>query len=187
MTSSSTVPAVPSRTASPTNDARAGLALWLADAGADLVGDETLLKTDPIADVARRRRRHGLDRPVAGPSAVAVLRHAAGNKRRGARPSAESSAEIVHRPTTRLGHVLASGAPEASPTHQLVALLPPRTRTSPRAGSQHDAPSLAAKPGRRRAQRRAGPVSLLQICYTALPRPVSSIGIPRPWPVPHAA
>ena len=36
-----------------TDDARSGLALWLAAAGADLVVDEALLGADPFADVAR--------------------------------------------------------------------------------------------------------------------------------------
>jgi hypothetical protein len=62
-----------------TDDARSGLALWLAAAGADLVIDETILEADPIADVARRA---GVTVWIAGPPLVEALRHAAGITRR---------------------------------------------------------------------------------------------------------
>ncbi len=81
-----------------TDDARSGLALWLAAAGADLVIDDTLLEADPIADVARRA---GVTVWIAGPPLVEALRHAAGITRRGARPSAAMLARLPGVPWLR--------------------------------------------------------------------------------------
>jgi hypothetical protein len=81
-----------------TDDARAGLALWLAAAGADLVVDEALLEVDPIAHVARRA---GVTVWITGPLVVAALRHAAGITRRGARPSAALLARLPAIPWLR--------------------------------------------------------------------------------------
>jgi len=81
-----------------TDDARSGLALWLAAAGADLVVDETLLEADPIADVARRA---GVTVWIAGSPFVPALRHAAGIARRGPRPSAAMLARLPSIPWLR--------------------------------------------------------------------------------------
>ncbi len=81
-----------------TDDARSGLALWLAAAGADLVVDEALLEADPIAHVARRA---GVTVWIAGPPLVVALRHAAGITRRGARPSAAMLARLPGVPWLR--------------------------------------------------------------------------------------
>ncbi len=81
-----------------TDDARSGLALWLAAAGADLVVDEALLEADPIAHLARRS---GVTVWVAGAPLVAALRHAAGITRRGARPSAAMLARLPAVPWLR--------------------------------------------------------------------------------------
>jgi hypothetical protein len=80
-----------------TDDARSGLVLWLAAAGADLFVDETLLEADPIADVARRT---GVTVWIVGRPAEA-LRHAAGITRRGARPSAAMLARLPGVPWLR--------------------------------------------------------------------------------------
>lgn len=79
------------------DDARWGLAHWLAAAGADLVVDEALLAADPIADVARRA---GVAVWIAGPFFEA-LRDAAGITRRGARPSAAMLARLPAIPWLR--------------------------------------------------------------------------------------
>ena len=81
-----------------TDDARSGLALWLAAAGADLVVDEALLQADPIAVAARRA---GVTVWVAGPPLVEALRHAAGITHRGARPSATMLARLPSVPWLR--------------------------------------------------------------------------------------
>ncbi len=81
-----------------TDDARSGLALWLAAAGADLVVDETLLEADPIADVARRA---GVTVWIAGPPLVAALRHVAGITRRSGRLSAAMLARLPSVPWLR--------------------------------------------------------------------------------------
>ena len=81
-----------------TDDARSGLALWLAAAGADLVVDETLLEADPIADVARRA---GVTVWIAGPPLVEALRHAAGITRRSPRLSAAMLARLPGVPWLR--------------------------------------------------------------------------------------
>ncbi len=81
-----------------TGDARAGLAAWLAAAGAELVVDEALLEADPIAHVARRA---GVTVWIAGPPLVAALRHAAGITNRGARPSAALLARLPGIPWLR--------------------------------------------------------------------------------------
>lgn len=81
-----------------TDDARSGLALWLAAAGADLVVDETLLEADPIANIARNA---GVTVWVAGPPLVAALRHAAGIARRGPRLSAAMLARLPSIPWLR--------------------------------------------------------------------------------------
>ena len=80
------------------DDARSGLALWLAAAGADLVVDETLLAADPIAHVARHA---GVTVWIAGPPLVEALRHAAGITRRGARLSAAMLARLPSVPWLR--------------------------------------------------------------------------------------
>jgi hypothetical protein len=81
-----------------TDDARSGLALWLAAAGADLVVDEALLEADPIADVARRA---GVTVWIAGPPLVGALRCAAGITRRGPRPAAALLARLPDIPWLR--------------------------------------------------------------------------------------
>jgi hypothetical protein len=81
-----------------TDDARSGLALWLAAAGADLVVDDSLLEADPIAQVARRA---GATVWVAAPPLVASLRHAAGITRRGPRLSAALLARLPSIPWLR--------------------------------------------------------------------------------------
>jgi len=81
-----------------TDDARSGLALWLAAAGADLVVDEALLATDPIADVARHA---GVTVWIAGPPLVEALRLAAGISRRGPRLSAAMLARLPAIPWLR--------------------------------------------------------------------------------------
>lgn len=81
-----------------TDDARSGLALWLAAAGADLVVDEALLEADPIAHVARCA---GVTVWVAGPPLLAGLREAAGITRRGARLSAAMLARLPTIPWLR--------------------------------------------------------------------------------------
>jgi hypothetical protein len=80
------------------DDARWGLAHWLAAAGADLVVDEALIEADPIVSVARRA---GVTVWIAGPPLVAALRHAAGITRRGARPSAALLARLPAVPWLR--------------------------------------------------------------------------------------
>ena len=81
-----------------TDDARSGLALWLAAAGADLVVHEALLGADPIAHLARRA---GVTVWIAGPALAEALRHAAGITRRGARPSAAMLARLPSVPWLR--------------------------------------------------------------------------------------
>ncbi len=81
-----------------TDDARSGLAVWLAAAGADLVVDEALLEADAIAHVARCA---GVTVWIAGPPLVEALRHAAGITRRGARPSAAMLARLPSTPWLR--------------------------------------------------------------------------------------
>lgn len=81
-----------------TDDARSGLALWLAAAGADLVVEEALLGADPIADVARRS---GVTVWIAGPPLVEALRCAAGITRRGPRLSATMLARLPAIPWLR--------------------------------------------------------------------------------------
>ena len=79
-----------------TDEARAGLACWLAAAGADLVVDEALLKADPIASVARRS---GVTVWIAAQPLVAALRSAAAA--RGPRPSAALLARLPAIPWLR--------------------------------------------------------------------------------------
>ena len=81
-----------------TDDARSGLVLWLAAAGADLVVDEALFKADRIAHVARDA---GVTVWIAGPPLVEALRHAAGIARRGARLSAAMLARLPSTPWLR--------------------------------------------------------------------------------------
>jgi hypothetical protein len=81
-----------------TDDARSGLALWLAAAGADLVVDETLIEADPIAHLARRA---GVTVWIAGPPLVAALRLAAGIAHRGPRLSAALLARLPTIPWLR--------------------------------------------------------------------------------------
>jgi hypothetical protein len=81
-----------------TDDARSGLALWLAASGAELVVEEALLAADPIADVARHA---GVTVWVARPPLVAALRHAAGITRRGAHLSAAMLARLPAIPWLR--------------------------------------------------------------------------------------
>ena len=81
-----------------TDDARWGLAQRLAAVGADLVVDESILKVDPVAFVARHA---GVTVWVAGPPLVASLRCAAGLTRRGARPTAAMLARLPAVPWLR--------------------------------------------------------------------------------------
>jgi hypothetical protein len=80
------------------DNARWGLSQRLAAVGADLVLDEALLKSNRIADVARRA---GVTVWIAGPPIVDALRCAAGITRRGARPSAALLARLPAVPWLR--------------------------------------------------------------------------------------
>jgi hypothetical protein len=80
------------------DDARSGLALWLAASGADLVVDEALLDADPMAHAARRA---GVTVWIAAPPLVAALRQAAGIAHRGPRPSAAMLARLPAIPWLR--------------------------------------------------------------------------------------
>ena len=81
-----------------TDDARSGLACWLAAAGADLVLDEALLKADPIALLARRS---GVTVWIVAQPLVTALRLAAGVAHRGPRPSAAILARLPAIPWLR--------------------------------------------------------------------------------------
>jgi len=81
-----------------TDDARAGFACWLSAAGADLVIDNRILATDPIADIARRA---GVTVWVAPLPLVAALRHAAGLIRGSPRLSATLLARLPAIPWLR--------------------------------------------------------------------------------------
>ena len=81
-----------------TDDARSGLACWLAAAGADLVLDEALLRTDPMASLARRS---GVTVWIVAEPLVTALRLAAGVAHRGPRPSAAILARLPAIPWLR--------------------------------------------------------------------------------------
>jgi len=81
-----------------TDEARWGLALWLAAAGVDLVIDEALPAADPIAHIACRA---GVTIWIAGPPLLPALRHAAGIARRGPRPAATLLARLPGIPWLR--------------------------------------------------------------------------------------
>jgi len=81
-----------------TDNARWALSQHLAQVGADLVIDETLLEHDRIAHAALRA---GITVWIAGPPLVASLRAAAGLARRGARPSAALLARLPAIPWLR--------------------------------------------------------------------------------------
>lgn len=81
-----------------TDDARSGLVLWLAAAGAELVVVETLLPADPICFLARHA---GVTVWIVSRPLVAALRQAAGLTHRGARPSAALLARLPAIPWLR--------------------------------------------------------------------------------------
>ena len=81
-----------------TDDARAGFALWLAAARADLVVDQPLLEADPIAHLALRA---GVTVWIAGPPLVPALRLAAAITRRSPRLSAAMLARLPTVPWLR--------------------------------------------------------------------------------------
>jgi len=80
------------------DDARSGFGLWLVAAGADLVVDQALLATDPIAHIARRS---GVTVWVANAALIDSLRTAAGITRRGPRLSAALLARLPSIPWLR--------------------------------------------------------------------------------------
>ena len=81
-----------------TDDARWGLSQRLAALGADLVLDEALLVTNPIANAARRA---GVTVWIVGPPILDALRSAAALSNRGARPSAALLARLPAIPWLR--------------------------------------------------------------------------------------